>query len=101
MDYREKVEILAVREIDDGMGGFMESEIVIATIKCKVAPYTVKTVDSAGIPKTYSKNKLFTKDFNFIDDIYSDYKIKHKDVIYNKLNVMDVGKCLIIEMERV
>ena len=101
MDYRENALILTVSEQDDGMGGLSKIEKEAATIKCKVAPYTVKTTDSAGIPSTYSRNKLFTKDKTDVDDIYSDYFIEYKSVKYKKISVMDAGKCLIIEMERV
>lgn len=101
MDYRDRANIITVSERDDGMGGLERVEYTTATIKCKVAPYTVKTINSAGLPLTYSRNKLFTKDKSFIDDIYSDYFIEYKNIKYKKLSVMDAGKCLIIEMERV
>lgn len=101
MDYRDRANIITVSERDDGMGGLERVEYTTATIKCKVAPYTVKTINSAGLPLTYSRNKLFTKDKSFVDDIYSDYFIKYKDIEYKKISVMDAGKCLIIEMERV
>jgi hypothetical protein len=100
MDYRDRANIITVSERDDGMGGLERVEYTTATIKCKVAPYTVKTINSAGLPLTYSRNKLFTKDKSFVDDIYSDYFIKYKDIEYKKISVMDAGKCLIIEMER-
>ena len=101
MHYNELAEIYTVSEVDDGMGGYTEERILVATIKCKIAPYTVRDVSSAGIPSVHSKNKLFTQDKNFIDDIYSDYLIVHKGVTYRRLTVMDAGKCLIIEIERV
>lgn len=101
MNYNELADIFTVLEQDDGMGGFTKTTVKAATIKCKVATYTVKTVDSAGLPSTYSRNKLFTKDKKFINDIYSDYFIQYKGIKYKKLSVMDAGKCLIIEMERV
>lgn len=101
MDYRERATIITVSEKDDGMGGLNRKEETVATIKCKVAPYTVKTIDSAGLPLVYSRNKLFTKDKTFVNDIYSDYFIEYENVRYKKISVMDVGKCLIIEMERV
>lgn len=101
MDYRESAIIITVSEKSDGMGGITKQEKEIATIKCKVAPYTVKTINSAGLPFTYSRNKLFTKNKKFINDIYSDYYIKYNNVIYRKKSVMDTNKCLIIEMERV
>lgn len=100
MDYRDRANIITVSEKDDGMGGLERVEYTTATIKCKVAPYTVKTINSAGLPLTYSRNKLFTKDKSFIDDIYSDYFIEYKNIKYKKLSVMDAGKCLIVEMER-
>lgn len=101
MDYRDRANIITVSERDDGMGGLEIVKETVATIKCKIAPYTVKTINSAGLPLTYSRNKLFTKDKSFVDDIYSDYFIKYKDIEYKKISVMDAGKCLIIEMERV
>lgn len=101
MHYNELAEIYTVSEVNDGMGGYTEERTLVATIKCKVAPYTVRDVASAGIPSVHSKNKLFTQDKNFIDDIYSDYLIIHKGVTYRRLTVMDAGKCLIIEIERV
>lgn len=100
MDYRDRANIITVSERDDGMGGLERVEYTTATIKCKVAPYTVKTINSAGLPLTYSRSKLFTKDKSFIDDIYSDYFIEYKNIKYKKLSVMDAGKCLIVEMER-
>lgn len=107
MYYNESADIYTVEEHDDGMGGIIEERVHKATIKCKVAPYTVRDVVSAGIPSVHSKNKLFTQDKDFasetdkIDDIYSDYLIEYKGVMYRRLTVMDAGKCLIIEIERV
>lgn len=101
MHYNELAEIYTVSEVDDGMGGITEERVLVATIKCKIAPYTVRDVVSAGIPSVHSKNKLFTQNKDFIDDIYSDYLIVHKGVTYRRLTVMDAGKCLIIEIERV
>ena len=101
MHYNETAKIITVSEVDDGMGGYTEEKTLVATIKCKVAPYTVRDVESAGLPSVHSKNKLFTQSKDFIDDIYSDYLIEYKDVMYRRLSVMDAGKCLIIEIERV
>ena len=107
MHYNETAKIITVSEVEDGMGGYTEVRDEVATIKCKVAPYTVRDVESAGLPSVHSKNKLFTQDKDFasktdkIDDIYSDYLIEYKDVMYRRLSVMDAGKCLIIEIERV
>ena len=101
MHYNDTADIYTVSEVNDGMGGYTEERTLVATIKCKVAPYTVRDVSSAGIPSVHSKNKLFTQSKDFIDDIYSDYLIVHKGVTYRRLTVMDAGKCLIIEIERV
>ena len=101
MHYNESADIYTVIEHDDGMGGYTEERVLVATIKCKVAPYTVRDVVSAGIPSVHSKNKLFTQNKDFIEDIYSDYLIVHNGVTYRRLTVMDAGKCLIIEIERV
>ena len=100
MHYNETAKIITVSEVDDGMGGYTEVREEVATIKCKVAPYTVRDVESAGLPSVHSKNKLFTQSKDFIDDIYSDYLIEYKEVMYRRLSVMDAGKCLIIEIER-
>ena len=101
MNYNESAKIYTVVEIDDGMGGRIIKRKFEAEIKCKVAPYTVRDVVSAGIPSVHSKNKLFTQNKDFIEDIYSDYLIVHNGVTYRRLTVMDAGKCLIIEIERV
>lgn len=101
MNYNEIADIYTVSEVDDGLGGFEQTMNLEATIRCKVAPYTVKVVDNAGIPMTYSNNKLFTQNKKFLDDIYSPFYIVYKGVTYKKINVMDAGKCLIIEMERI
>lgn len=101
MHYNETAKIYTVVEQDDGMGGRIVKKKEVAEIKCKVAPYTVRDVSSAGIPSVHSKNKLFTQSKDFVEDIYSDYLIVHKGVTYRRLTVMDAGKCLIIEIERV
>ena len=101
MHYNESADIYTVSEVNDGMGGYTEVREEVATIKCKVAPYTVRDVESAGLPSVHSKNKLFTQNKDFIKDIYSDYLIEYKEVMYRRLSVMDAGKCLIIEIERV
>ena len=100
MNYNESAKIYTVKQRKDSMGGYREEKILVATIQCKVAPYTVNTVSSAGLLVTSSKNKLFTQDKGFIEDIYSDYLIEYKGIIYRKLTIMDANKCLIIEMER-
>ena len=56
MDYREKATILVTEKITDNMGGYKETEIELKTIKCKVAPYTVKSIDSKGREISYSLN---------------------------------------------
>ena len=101
MHYNEIAKIIAVTEEPDGMGGYTEAREEVATIKCKVAPYTVRDVESAGVPSVHSKNKLFTQEKDFVEDIYSEYLVVYKGVTYRRLTVMDAGKCLIIEIERV
>ena len=99
MNYNESAKIYTVSEQSDGMGGYEQIKSDPITIQCKVAPYTVRTVNSAGLLETYSRNKLFTQNKTFIDDIYSDYLIEYKGIMYRKVTVMDTNKCLIIEME--
>lgn len=101
MIYNETAKIYTVSEVSDGMGGYNEEMELKAEIPCKVAPFTVRTVNSAGLIITKSRNKLFTQKKDYLDDIYSDYYIEYKGIIYNKLSVMDAGKCLIIEMETI
>lgn len=100
MNYNESANIYTVSESKDGMGGYREEKVLVATIQCKVAPYTVRTINSAGLLVTYSRNKLFTQDKTFIDDITSDYLIEYKGIMYKKVTIMDANKCLIIEMEK-
>ena len=99
MNYNESANIYTVSEHSDGLGGYDQERVLVATIQCKVAPYTVRTVNSAGLLETYSRNKLFTQDKTFIDDIYTDYLIEYKGIMYRKVTIMDANKCLIIEME--
>lgn len=99
MNYNESAKIYAVTEVADNMGGYNQERVLVATIQCKVAPYTVREVNSAGLLITYSRNKLFTQNKTFVDDIYSDYLIEYKGIIYRKVTIMDANKCLIIEME--
>lgn len=101
MIYNETARIYTASDVSDGMGGFEEKMELKAEIPCKVAPFTVRTVNSAGLIITKSRNKLFTQEKDYLDDIYSDYYIEYKGVLYNKLSVMDAGKCLIIEMETI
>ena len=101
MHYNETAKIYTVVEIDDDMGGRDVKKKFEAEIRCKVAPYTVRDVESAGKPSVHSKNKLFTQNKTFVDDIYSEYLIVYNGVTYRRLSVMDAGKCLIIEIERV
>ena len=103
MNYNESAKIYTVNEVPDNMGGYDQEKILVTTIQCKVAPYTVREVNSAGLYVTYSKNKLFTQNKTFMDkvdkDIHSDYLIEYKGIMYRKITVMDANKCLIIEME--
>jgi hypothetical protein len=101
MIYNESAKIYTVSEQSDGMGGYEQIKSEPITIPCKVAPYTVRTINSAGLIITKSRNKLFTQNKDFLENIYSDYYIEYKGILYNKLSVMDAGKCLIIEMETV
>ena len=101
MIYNEIAKIYTASDVSDGMGGYEEQMEFKAEIPCKVAPFTVRTVNSAGLIITKSRNKLFTQNKSYLDDIYSDYYIEYKGVLYNKLSVMDAGKCLIIEMETI
>lgn len=100
MDYRDNARIILIGEpIDDGCGGFIEQESEMIDIKCKVAPYTVKTVDSKGREVSYSLNKLFTKE-KIVDDLDEEFKILYKNKMYSKVSIADYGKCYMVVMER-
>ena len=100
MDYRDNATIiLPGKPISDGAGGFITQEKERKDIKCKVAPYTVKTIDSKGREVSYSLNKLFTRQ-NIVDDLDEDFKILYEDKIYNKVSIADYGKCFMVVMER-
>lgn len=99
MDYREKATILVTEKISDNMGGYKETEIELKTIKCKVAPYTVKSIDSKGREISYSLNKLFTKE-KILDDLDSDFSVLYSGKRYKKVSTADYGKCYMVIMER-
>nr|DAN61029.1 MAG TPA: PORTAL PROTEIN, 15 PROTEIN, HEAD PROTEIN, TAILED BACTERIOPHAGE, SIPHOVIRIDAE.6A [Caudoviricetes sp.] len=99
MDYREKATILVTEKISDNMGGYKETEIELKTIKCKVAPYTVKSIDSKGREISYSLNKLFTKE-KILDDLDSDFSVLYGGKRYKKVSTADYGKCYMVIMER-
>lgn len=99
MDYRENAIILVQEKVKDGAGGYIIQDRELKTIKCKVAPYTVKKVDSKGREVSYSLNKLFTKE-SIVNDLDEEFKIKYKDKLYNKVSIADYGKCFMIVMER-
>lgn len=99
MDYREKATILVTEKISDNMGGYKETEIELETIKCKVAPYTVKSIDSKGREISYSLNKLFTKE-KILDDLDSDFSVLYGGKRYKKVSTADYGKCYMVIMER-
>lgn len=100
MDYRDNATIILFKEpTSDGAGGFINQEKERKDIKCKVAPYTVKTIDSKGREVSYSLNKLFTRQ-SIVDDLDEDFKILYEDKIYNKVSIADYGKCFMLVMER-
>ena len=99
MDYRDNADIIVETKLDDGSGGYTTQESILKTIKCKVAPYTTKKIDSKGREVSYSLNKLFTKE-SIVDDLDKDFKILYKDKMYNKKTIADYGKCFMVVMER-
>jgi len=59
----EALQVIYKKElIEDGLGGYTTKDVGIKSIKCKVAPFTISEIDSAGRLATYSKNKLFTQE---------------------------------------
>ena len=99
MDYREKATILVTEKISDNIGGYEEIERKVKVIKCKVAPYTVKSIDSKGREIAYSLNKLFTKE-KILDDLDADFLISYNNKRYKKVSIADYGKCYMVVMER-
>lgn len=55
MDYRDSAVIYKKELIEDGLGGYTTKDVGIKEIKCKVAPFTISEIDSAGRLATYSK----------------------------------------------
>lgn len=100
MDYRDSAVILKKELVGDGLGGYITKEIEIKSIKCKVAPFTISEIDSAGRLVTYSKNKLFTQEKLDKLDLDEDFYILYKNKHYKKESVADYNKCYMIVMER-
>lgn len=101
MDYRDNATLYTKTKFEDGAGGYTTREIEIKTIKCKVAPFTIKEINAVGRLVTYSKNKLFTQEkldrlLDLDEDFYIIYKGKH----YKKESVADYNKCYMVVMER-
>ena len=99
MRYNEQAYIVKVSNIDDGIGGVTEEYETVQEIKCRVLPYTIRTVNDAGIPTTFSQNRLLTRDKIGSDLLHSEFLIQYKDVIYKKNSATDYNKCIVIEME--
>ena len=99
MRYNEQAYIVKISNIDDGMGGVTEEYETVQEIKCRVLPYTIRTVNDAGIPTTFSQNRLLTRDKIDSDLLHSEFLIQYKDVIYKKNSATDYNKCIVIEME--
>lgn len=99
MRYNEIAQILTIANVKDDFGGFVEESKLYKKVKCKVAPYTLKTVDSAGAPCIYSYNKLLTKDKIDSSILRNDFEIIYNNVSYKKIAATDYGKCIVIEME--
>lgn len=101
MDYRDNAIILKNEHVEDGAGGYQVKNVQIKAIKCKVAPFTIKEIDSAGRLVTYSKNKLFTQEnLDMLLDLDEDFYILYKNKHYKKESVADYNKCYMIVMER-
>ena len=48
MDYRDSAVIYKKELIEDGLGGYTTKDVGIKSIKCRVAPFTISEIDSAG-----------------------------------------------------
>ena len=99
MRYNEVAYILTISNESDGMGGITETYKTVQEIKCRVLPYTLRTVNDAGIPTIFSQNRLLTRDKIDSDLLHSEFLIQYKDVIYKKNSATDYNKCIVIEME--
>lgn len=101
MDYRENAILYIKQLIEDGAGGYIAQDVEIKSIKCKVAPFSIKDMNSAGGLVVYSKNKLFTQEkLDKLLDLDEDFYIFYKDKHYKKESVADYGKCYMVVMER-
>ena len=87
MDYRDSAVIYKKELIEDGLGGYTTKDVGIKSIKCKVAPFTISEIDSAGRLATYSKNKLFTQDYWILMKIF---------IFYMEINIIKKNQLLTI-----
>lgn len=101
MDYREDAVLYKKQQESDGAGGYTTQKVIVKTIKCKVAPFSISEKDLAGRMVVYSKNKLFTQEkLNKLLDLDEDFYIDYKGKYYKKESVADYGKCYMVVMER-
>lgn len=98
MEYRDTVKILMIENVRDELGGLIEELVVVDEIKCKIAPYSVKTVPDILVPHPYSSIKFFTRSDVLNED--DEFYLMVNNKVYKKINFSDYGKCKLIVGER-
>lgn len=93
-------QIFIITNTKDDFGGIIEESNLYKKIKCKVAPYSLKTVDSAGAPCIYSYNKLLTRERIDLNILRDNFEILYNNVLYKKIAATDFKKYIVIEMEK-
>ncbi len=99
MIYNEEIKIFVEEKTADGYGGYETTEVELATLKCKVAPYRVQSGDMYNVPNPTASVKFFVSKLPLDEDVL--FVIVHEGKRYRKLAVSDFGKVAMIIAERI
>ena len=99
MNYSENIQIFIEERVPDGYGGFEVTEVLVADLKCKVAPYRVQSGDVYHVPNPTASAKFFVRDFPLDEDEL--FILVHKGKRYRKLAVSNFGKLAMVIAERI
>ena len=99
MIYRDKVNIITKKKVDDGMGGFTENNVTVCTILCKIAPVNISEREVLKSLNPWSSVKFYTKNEIPIDED-KEFYLEYNNKMYRKVEIIDYGKCIKIVGER-
>ena len=99
MVFNDKLQIFIEEKVPDGYGGFESTEIEVATLRCKVAPYRVQSGDVFVVPNPTASVKFFVPNLPFDEDEL--FVVVHNGKRYRKLGVTDYKKVVMIIAERI